>query len=284
MAVELSPTLLFHLADTAGRGSPRYGVILGLHDADAGVKYAQAGFEVPAALGSPLDMEYFQTRLRQMLTVWPQKSVVGMYVFSPGGQLDHEAVAMARDLGAFVDNLYGQTTQLIALAVDPQQFLTTGTGVFAYSVDQNAVLSVGVALSSDTTEMIATTTIARREKYFASDNMDLLDDSGYTYEQHSELLVHLVDALRLQVEKIVAFATAESPSNEKEAINRKILQLSRILLTSSLGSDISSSLLSAQLSILTKQLAAFDKLKAVSRKAVIGYKNYEQYGPVSRGQ
>lgn len=288
--VQISPTLLFHFLEIVARNSEKhkYGIVLGRLDASEGVKYAQTGFEIPTVSNTAsnnsaeirIDMTYFQNRLRQMLTVWPQKVVVGLYVFASNSAMEVETVEILHQLQGFLANLYGEETSLAVLLVDPERLLETGGGIIAFSTENGLVQPAGLTLSSDETEMIATTTIARNEKYFAGNDATKFDDSGYTYDQLKMLLDRLVDILKTQVNKILAFADSNIATLEQnERIKRHIVQLSRVLDTNSETSDISLPLLSTELSLLTMQLASLDKLKAVSRKAIIGYKSYESYRP-----
>lgn len=291
--LHLSPTLLFHFLELVTRKSEsgsewhNYGIVLGRLDANEGFKYAQTGFEIPT-ISTPasntteirIDMAYFQTRLRQMLTVWPQKVVVGLYVFTSNSAMDAGTMEIVYQLQGFLANLYGKESSLAVLLVDPERLLETGGGIIAFSTENGLVQQTALTLASDETEMIATTTIARNEKYFAGNDVTKFDDSGYTYDQLKVLLDRLVDILKTQVSNIIAFADSNTTSLEHtERIRRHIVQLSRVLDTNCEPSDISLPLMSTELSLLTMQLASLDKLKAVSRKAIIGYKSYETYRP-----
>ncbi|EDK40827.2 predicted protein [Meyerozyma guilliermondii ATCC 6260] len=289
-SVQISPTLLFHFSELVTRNfkEHNYGIVLGRSDASEGVKYAQTGFEIPTVSNTAsnnsgeirIDMAYFQNRLRQMLTVWPQKVVVGLYVLTSNSAMEVGTMKILHQLEAFLKNLYGEETSPAILLVDPEQLSQTGGGILAFSTENGSVQPAGLTLSSDETEMIASTTIARNEKYLAGNDSAKFDDSGYTYDQLKVSLDRSVDILKTQVNKILAFSDSSPTSMEhNERVKRRIVQLSRVLDTNSETSDISLPLLSTELSLLTMQLASLDKLKAVSRKAIIGYKSYESYRP-----
>lgn len=285
--VEVSPTLLFQLSEIAVRqsGKHNYGIVLG-QDAGEDVKYAQAGFDVPVlsnlqkAGSIAFDMEYLQTRLKQMLTVWPQKSIVGMYAFTSAASIDTQVLALTKDLLVFSENLYGSTTAIAVLLVNPAQLTDNGSGVHGFVYAGGSVQTMNVALSSDETEQIATNTIDRHQKYFVEQDQNKFDGSGYSYEQLKELQDRLVDVLRAQVDKILLFVSTNGATpGQRDNIDRHIVQLSRLLNREAKACDTSVSLISSELSMLTMQLASLDKLKAISRKSVIGYKSYDAYRP-----
>lgn len=220
MIVQLKATALYAILDQISRNASLAGVLVG-SESDDSILVADV-FELKW-LDHKIDYDNLNKRLRLLLVVSPQASLVGLYLTDG-----------KPPLGAIEDfKQYGDTLPAIYV-------LFQGKDIKCYTCSEH--LSVPMTILAESTEAIATNTIHSHANY-TKDEPELTQVS-------EEAVVLSLDQLESRVRKLLK-ATELSADTERD-----LVYLANKLSTSPKSTPDDLELISSRLAILTNLLSA----------------------------
>ncbi|EGV65824.1 hypothetical protein PSN45_003374 [Yamadazyma tenuis] len=239
---------LFNI-NTAISNNASVGVLLGVPGSDS--VCVHTAFELLASNGT-IDMDFYNQRLQQHLTVLPKLEKVGIYHI-----LDKSTPTI------LTEQLCQEFNSSVCLVVNLNS-VSDKTFIKGYHNGK----PLNTIVESDETENISLSTIIRNSQYHLSNHRsDELDQVDLNQSKNN--ILNSIEQMSIKVQGIVDYCNSERPGLEVSKmieINNLIGQLSRhvsyLRSTNHKEPEFNDKLASTELALLSTKLVSLDRLKS----------------------